>query len=257
MNLVRLATFSLEAATEQWKSWTLQLGNVRVQTHGSWRKEKSLKLLASATLRLSQYPEITSEDLVIVPADLRSQAEFALETAANLISIIERSKRSISSPTPCVVFIPESKKTGIGLLRAWYRVQEGRHGWGACSSGLHGRSEAGRGPFRWRLLLAEAMAHEHATGKFHELNRFFERAFTRRGTHLVKPLFKPLEPANLGYTKAEIKEWVFDLRHPATHADRNRSFLLESDVRPVVGRMEQAAYEVLLKKEFWRNSASV
>jgi len=82
----------------------VQVGNVKVETHGSWRKEKSLKVLASAILHLTRYPEITSENLVVVPENLRSQAEFALEATANLICIIERSKRLISSPTPCVAF---------------------------------------------------------------------------------------------------------------------------------------------------------
>ncbi len=235
----------------------MQVGNVKVETHGSWRKEKCLKVLASATLALTRYPEITSENLVVVPEDLRSQAEFALEASVNLICIIERSKRLISSPTPCVAFVAESKKD-----RDWLSQRRGIELSKIATAGARLPLDLGvvQGLVADRLdgvfLLDEAMSHEHATGKFHELNRFFECAFARSGTHLVKPLFKFLEPAKQGYTKVEVKEWVFDLRHPATHADRRRTFLLESDVRPVVGRMEQAAYEVLFNKEVWRDSAS-
>ena len=38
----------------------------------------------------------------------------------------------------------------------------------------------------------------------------------------------------------------------ATHADVRRRFVLESDVRPVTSRMEQAAFDVLLNKRAWR-----
>ena len=45
-------------------------------------------------------------------------------------------------------------------------------------------------------------------------------------------------------------------RHPATHADRRDDFVLERGIRPVVKRMEQAAYDGLFNKESWRNSSS-
>jgi hypothetical protein len=257
VKFVRLATFSFQDARDQWKSWVMEAGKIKVQTHGSWRKEKTLKLLASATLQLKGYPGLTDDNLVMIPDDVRSQAELALETAANLISIIEHCQRSISSPTPCVALVPES-----AMDREWLGQRLGIELRKVATAGARVSLDLGvvqtlvADRLDGVFLLAEALAHEHATGRFHDLNRFFERAFARSGTHLVRGLFKFLRDANQGFTKVEVKEWVFDIRHPATHADREGHFLLESDVRPVVGRMEQAAYDVLFNKEVWRDSSA-
>ena len=106
-------------------------------------------------------------------------------------------------------------------------------------------------------MLAEALSHSHPTGKFHELLRLFERAFKRSSSKLIKPLAAFLSKAeNLGYSESEIKNWVVSLRHPATHADIRDFFVLEAGIRPVVHRMEQAAYDVLFNKMEWRSSSS-
>ena len=233
-----------------------QSDDMKVQTHGSWRQEKGLRILVSATLPLPGCLNVTSDNLVVIPDDIRSRAEFGLEAVANVISLVEHSKRSISSPTPCIALGPEST-----VDRDWLRERCGIELKRVATVGtrlalsLEEVQKLVVDRIDGVFLLAEAIAHEHATGKFHELNRFFERAFARSGTHLVRPLFKFLEPAGFGYSRQEVKEWVFVLRHGATHADRSVSFLLEADVRPVVGRMEQAAYDVLFNKEVWHGSS--
>ena len=106
-------------------------------------------------------------------------------------------------------------------------------------------------------LLAEALSHSHPTGRFHEILRLFERAFRCSSSTLIKPLTEFLSNAkNQGFSEPEIKNWVVTLRHPATHADRNKDFVLEAAIRPVVHRMEQATYDVLFNKEDWRNPSS-
>ena len=61
----------------------------------------------------------------------------------------------------------------------------------------------------------------------------------------------------MGYTKSEIDKWV-TLRDPLSHADKKSSatILLEADVTPIIWRVRQAAYDVLLNKKIWcdRNS---
>jgi hypothetical protein len=101
-------------------------------------------------------------------------------------------------------------------------------------------------------LLAEALAHDHPTGMFHELLRVFERAFRLTSSKLVAPLGEFLDGADMGYSRAEVERWLTVLRHPATHADRRAEFVLESDIRPVIPRMMQAAYDVLFNKVIWR-----
>src|SRR6185436_4298514 len=72
-------------------------------------------------------------------------------------------------------------------------------------------------------LLAEALSHDHATGRFHDLLRFFERSFAQRSGLLVKPLGQFLQGADQNYTTREIQHWIE--RGPLTHADRRPDFL--------------------------------
>jgi hypothetical protein len=104
-------------------------------------------------------------------------------------------------------------------------------------------------------LLVEALSHDHAMGRFHEFIRLFERAFTRPAKTLTSPLNEFLSP-RFGYTAAELSRWFEELRDPATHADARTEFLLEADVRPVIDRMEQAAFDVLLNKALWRDPST-
>lgn len=82
----------------------------------------------------------------------------------------------------------------------------------------------------------------------------FERGFRLGPTALIDPLERFLRGAQgLGYTKKEITHWLLALRGPATHADRRPDFTLASDIEPVIWRVEQAAYDVLLNKKNWRS----
>jgi hypothetical protein len=102
-------------------------------------------------------------------------------------------------------------------------------------------------------LLAEALSHSHHTGRMHDLMRVFERAFCQTSTPLIVPLSLFLTGTPANFTKDEVQTWLLRIRHPATHADRRNDFLLQSDVRKVTGRMQEAAYDVLLNKTVWRS----
>ena len=65
-------------------------------------------------------------------------------------------------------------------------------------------------------LLAEARAHEHASGRFHELVRLFEATFRRAGKGRVNPLTEFLASTDLDYTRQEIVVWIQQLRHGLT-----------------------------------------
>jgi hypothetical protein len=43
------------------------------------------------------------------------------------------------------------------------------------------------------------------------------------------------------------------LRHLATHADRREEFAIAADVVPVLSRLRQAVYDILLNKQNWRS----
>ncbi|HEY1715267.1 MAG TPA: hypothetical protein VGG07_20355 [Solirubrobacteraceae bacterium] len=55
------------------------------------------------------------------------------------------------------------------------------------------------------------------------------------------------------YTAEEVQTWI-DLRGLATHADQRNVFALERDFQHMIGRMEQAAYDVLMNKKNWRST---
>ncbi len=101
-------------------------------------------------------------------------------------------------------------------------------------------------------LLTEALANTHETGRFREFTRFFERAFRAQPAELVSPLADFLGHYDrLQYTHDEVEKW-HQLRNQATHADRSgRRYVLARDVRPVLMRIELAAYDVLFNKLTW------
>jgi hypothetical protein len=101
-------------------------------------------------------------------------------------------------------------------------------------------------------LLVEALAQEHAIGKFRDFVRLFERAFALPPRKLTSPLTSFLY-SQFGYTRDEIAVWLEQYRDAVTHADTRTKFLLETDVRPVIDRMEQAATDVLFNKLAWRD----
>lgn len=100
--------------------------------------------------------------------------------------------------------------------------------------------------------MAEAQSHRHATGRFHEFFRIFERAF-RTDCERLAPLLFGCADKRYGYSLSEIETWI-RARGPLTHADRRKEFLLERNACPLVYRMEQAAIDVLVNKANWRSA---
>ncbi len=106
-------------------------------------------------------------------------------------------------------------------------------------------------------LLAEALSDAHPTGRFRELLRVFERAFTLGPHASIDPLAQFLTYfSRLEYSSDEVAYWMDDLRHKATHADRREDFVLARDIGPALARVEFAAYDVLLNKRYWRTKDS-
>jgi hypothetical protein len=259
MKLLRFALLTFDPPPENWREWRLRADGARIQTE--WAREleaDKLSVLVIAETDLSERPVVNEDGLVIIPEGPLKRAEAMIETSANLVAVSERCKRSISSPVPAVAFLPEDEAT-----RAWLDGTSGifRSGSGIVSVGgfrvdsdttLELTSDRPDGA----ALLAEALSHDHPTGMFHELLRVFERAFRLTSSALVTPLAEFLEGADMGYSQAEVERWPTELRHPATHADQRASFVLESDIRPDIPRMMQAAYEVLFNKDSWRTTST-
>lgn len=110
-------------------------------------------------------------------------------------------------------------------------------------------------------LLGAAVRSGGGIAKLHELFRVFENGFKRAGLSLLDPLtdFLSSYPEwDLGYTREEVKFWIEELRHPATHADLKRSskLVFDAEADRYIPRIEQAAFDVLYNKERWHSGDS-
>jgi hypothetical protein len=235
----------------------LDFGTVRVEVVGGPERGEGRWHLAVARVPLQHRPKRTSQRGVVVPERERNQARVALEIAANVIALSLGCRRELSSPNPYVAFEAQSDDE-----RAWLAEASGLHG------GLDGvalQSLAHRIPLesdalehlsdRWDgvALVSEALSASRSTGRFLDLMRLFERAFKLSATRLGAPLVAFLDP-RFGYSKDEVEHWTATLRGSASHADQRRDFVLDSDVRPYLARIEQAAWDVLMNKRNWRDS---
>jgi hypothetical protein len=214
-----------------------------------------LYVLLLAEIGLTQFPKKTKEGDIVVPERERRSAQTLLEEVANAYAVSHNTQRELGSPFPYVGFWADSEEDtkllenahGIHghVGRAWpsFPIRLGASD--KLMTALAGRMDGA-------ALLAEAKSCAHLTGRFHEFVRLFERAFKRPADkHLVSRLVQVTTPY-FEYSTDEIRGWV-DLRGPATHADVRPEFALEGDVRHVIDRMEQAAYDVLLNKANWRS----
>jgi hypothetical protein len=255
--LHRLAVIELRPPPGQTASIGVSYADVVVRTLVSKEVTGGIKVLVAGGVPLEFRPKLTRDQRVVVPDGPRRRCELAIEAIADLVSIAERCSRSIASPFPWVAFEPTSD-----AARAWLSEAAGIHELDRIVDIPSASSRVELSPeiidgLRDRsggvALLAEALSQGHPTGQFRDLFRVFERAFALPAGVLVAPLHAFLHD-RYGYTEEEIEKWR-GLRHAATHADVRRRFVLEADVRPVLARVKQAAYDVLFNKESWRDQA--
>ena len=263
MKLLRLAAAFIEPAP--------QLGSVPFQPigarspliqvailHAGRGSQGPLRLLMGAKSTLVDPLETTGDALLVIPPELRERMEAAIEHNVNFIAVRLGAKRRVASPSPCVALFPESAEDEQ-MLGTAAGIAGGSHGFvSAHARDLLPSDVVNRFDVTDRLdgvaLLAEAISAGTALGEFHELVRVFERAFRLAGEALALPLAEFLQgAAGLGYTAGEVWHFLKEIREPATHADHRDEYFLEPQIRPVIARMWQAAYDVLLNKTLWRD----
>jgi hypothetical protein len=180
--LIRLATVTFQPAPTSWKGqWSLTTDDVRVEPlQATDEGNGHLGFLVAASCVLDHRPRVTSGNLVVVPEKPRVRAEKAIESVANLIAFGQGSRRSISSAHP-EVFLKALTESAEEWLSAKSDLQRGR-GRSTVSAIQQldlGEEELNKLNDRQDgvALLVEAMGSNHATGRFHEFIRLFERAF--------------------------------------------------------------------------------
>jgi hypothetical protein len=259
IDLARLAVLSVPMGKEASISYSAWLGPVFIEPIRGWKAKQRIEVLLMSRVELKDLPALSDDNLSIVPDEPRRLSEAAIEAYANTVAVLERCHRSISSPANCVGFLPGDEEA-----RAWLRTVDGISAEGSSivwirprvDIGFSASTDAMRDRLDGLALMVEALSHRHPSGSFHEYVRFFERAFTRSSSLLVEPLTRFLEGAGMLYTGEEVRNWVVEMRHPATHADCRPDFLLAADIGPVLPRMEQAAYDVLFNKAEWGNATT-
>jgi hypothetical protein len=256
--LVRLALVTFTPKPSGWREWAMRMDDIEVSPASAYERDENLTLLVGAATVLDYRPRVSADGEVVVPPKQREAAERAIELSANLIAVAQGCRRKIASPWPPVVFVATGEEG-----RAWLAERVGlqhrplkgivrtREQIDLDESVLNELSDREDGV----ALMVEALAHDHATGRFHEFVRLFERAFACPAKTLGAALAAFLNP-RFGYDKDELSTWFEELRDPATHADARNEFLLEADLQPVIDRMEQAAFDVLLNKATWRDSSA-
>ena len=191
-------------------------------------------------------------------------AERAVAERINLLAIGAQASFEALSPRPYIFLEPQNDadRERLGELQR-IDLPRLRLGVARLAPGAHRSDVDFRAVLEDRphgvALMGAALASKQGIAKLHELIRVFENAFAVGGGRLIDPLtgFLRSHKWELGYTRGEVREWIRELRDPATHADRARSqVLLDPDVEPRLPRIEQAAYDVLFNKERWHRSDS-
>ena len=174
MRLLRLVTVYFTPIPAQIRSIDATVGNVQIRTLGAYDVEKSLRLLLVADSQLGQRPELTKNGLIALPDTPRRAAEAALETLVNVIAVSKQCRRSLASPIPCFALVPEDAQS-----EQWLRSAKGFVVNSTASVGAKFDIDVTQPDLLKNLtdrldgaaLLAEALAHTHPTGEFHELIR--------------------------------------------------------------------------------------
>jgi hypothetical protein len=191
LKFLRIVLLQFQPPPEERRGWGMEIDRVEVET---WSvdspDDQTLRLFVVAKVDLNERPTLNEDGVIVIPQRPLKEAEVAIESLANLIAIGERCKRSILSPAPSVAFLPEDQASLDWLdstngIRRTGRAILDTVGFGIDADVL---SELPSDRLDGVALLAEALAHEHPTGVFHELMRVFERAFGRASSDLIEPL---------------------------------------------------------------------
>lgn len=258
MKFLRLAQIELSRPNGDPWAYKTEVNGVTLQIQRRGDDDASrLRLLVYAEVPLESRPNLDAEGKIDIDEEIVRRSERAIELFADLAAVATFSTRIITSPVPTAGFSDVSPADRqwlaacSGFSRSSQQIPFILTMISITDSAFSTLDDRRRGV----ALLAEALANTHETGRFREIARFFEEAFAAEPKNLVEPLSDFLGYYDrLQYTLDEVETW-HQLRHRATHADKpnspNKKPALARDVRPVLARVELAAYDVLFNKLNW------
>lgn len=110
-----------------WNSCEIQVVPIeysKESTDGSTERESTssepFRLFLGATTRMDEWPEILADGEILVPNDVRSRSEEAIEMAANIIAVMGHCSKEMNSALPPFAFIPECEDDQTYLAAAKY-----------------------------------------------------------------------------------------------------------------------------------------
>ncbi len=210
------------------------------------------RLIAKAATPIDT-PGLDDGGFVVIPDEPRQQCEAAIMRAADVLAISARCARGVVTGTPPLALVPEGAADLALLAKARAIRADAPRPLSAFVTAVTLTDLAPALTGRWdgAALLAEAYSHAQLSGRYREFVRLFEAAFRGAFTEMDKKLAQTLMPG-MGYTRAEVRGWQA-LRDAFSHADGKKTdeIALESDARPIVQRMEQAALDILMNKAEW------
>jgi len=256
MKFVRIAQIELSRPPAgSWKLRTEIEGvSLRIQPRNP-ADDQMRRCLTFAEVPLESKPDVDANGKIVIDDQVARRSENAIERFADLAAVATFSTRTITSAVPAAGFSEVTAADRQWLASCSGLSQPAQHlrlvpvaisiKDKALLEELDDRQDGLK-------LLTEALADTHETGRFREFARFFELAFRAQPAQLVSPLADFLGYYDkLQYTHGEVEQW-HQLRNRATHADHsNKGYVLARDVRPVIMRIELAAYDVLFNKLNW------
>lgn len=243
---------------------TLSSGETRIQVDALRASSGECGVLVLATSDVDMSELVGESGGIVVPAATRTVVEAAINELADLIALCSGVSPRILSPRPAFALIDLSAEERVRLTAAG-PLTFGVPPWTTRIVGpridpvpfanlpfhaLGDRSDGVR-------LFAESRATTHATSRFRELCRVFERGFKLGPFELIDPLWQFLRIYEaLEFTRDEVAHWLGHLRHLAVHADRRDQFAVATDVQAFLSRLEFAAFDVVMNKHTWRDPSS-
>jgi hypothetical protein len=240
-------------------SFRLEKDDVTVKSNVNILDEKNNKTysIVEATTALKNYPKRDRDNTIIIPGNVLNILDHSIENAIDLVSVSEFSSRSIMAPRKSIAFVANTKKA-----KDWLANTNGYHMNRSTNIAIDShasiRIEAEIiAKLTDRIdgikLIADALSQQAATGRFATYVRLFERAFALSFGLIKDPLNDFLDDT-YGYTTSEMEKWD-DLRGKIIHADVKspEKFVYEKDILPIIGRVQQAAYDVLINKKIWHH----
>ena len=260
MKIHRIASISFEEPVEYAFNIHAKINNVDIETSKITKDGEKIELcLVIASICTQESIILDQDNYIVVPETPRKACAYTIEILANMLSVFGRTKRTISSLAPSVAF-SELSNEELKKLNSSEGIRENQRSYVSVPFKIDFSDKKFHTALADRILgvalLAETLSSSHAVARYREFVRFFEHAFALPLPRLEKKLWQFLATSDLGYTRDEIKTWI-SLRHGATHADmlKTKILIFEPEIRPIIGRIEQAAYDVLFNKEVLQDSS--